>query len=128
MKLITIKTFDKAIDAHLMKSKLESEGISCYLFDEHTVSINPLFNYTVGGIKLKIDESDFIKAQEVLQIIQQVSKEKKLCLNCGSDELEFVTNVVYRIRRFLSAILTLLTVSPHDPNRKIKCLKCGFIQ
>lgn len=111
-----------------MKSKLESEDIRCYLFDEHTVSINPLFNYTVGGIKLKIEESDVARAQEVLQTIHQVSKEKKFCLQCGSDELEFVTNLAYRIRRFLSAIMTLLTASPHDPNRKIKCLKCGFIQ
>lgn len=42
MKLITIKTFDNYFEANLLKSKLESENIVCYLFDETLVTLNPL--------------------------------------------------------------------------------------
>ena len=60
--MITLKTFDNSIDAHLLKTKLESEGISCVLFDENIVSLDPLYNMAVGGIKLRIAENDQEKA------------------------------------------------------------------
>ena len=49
-----------------MKSKLESEGISCFLFDENIVNLNPLYNMAVGGIKLKINRNDITAATEIL--------------------------------------------------------------
>lgn len=58
MKLITVQTFDNPIDLALLKSKLESEGIKCFVFDEHTVTLQPLLSNGVGGIKLKINEAD----------------------------------------------------------------------
>ncbi len=58
MKLVTVQTFDNAIDVALLKSKLESEGVICYVFDEYTVTINPLLSNGIGGIKLKINEND----------------------------------------------------------------------
>ena len=51
MPPFTLKIFENPIDAHLLKTKLESEGIDCYLIDENTVSVMPLYNITVGGIK-----------------------------------------------------------------------------
>ena len=54
-----------------MKSKLESKNIMCFLFDENIVGLNPLYNVTVGGIKLKINKSDVDKA---ISIIEEVEK------------------------------------------------------
>lgn len=54
MKRVTIKTFDDAISAHLLRVKLESEDIPCFIRDEHIVTMNPLFNFAVGDIKLKV--------------------------------------------------------------------------
>jgi hypothetical protein len=54
MDLVTVKTFDNPIDAHLLRIHLESEGIPCYIFDEEIVAIQPLFANAVGGIKVKI--------------------------------------------------------------------------
>jgi hypothetical protein len=69
MKYVTIKVFDSAIEAHILKSKLESEDIECHIFDENIVSLNPLFNYAVGGIKLKVNELDFEKAITIVKEI-----------------------------------------------------------
>ena len=66
MGLITFKTFDNSIDAHILKIKLESEGITCFLFDEHMVSVNPLYSQLIGGIKLKINEEDLIHAKNIV--------------------------------------------------------------
>jgi len=53
MKLVTLKTFDNSIEAHLLKVKLESEGIRCFIFDENIVSMNPI-------LTLQLEESNSI--------------------------------------------------------------------
>ena len=58
MELITVKTFDNAMEAHILKSKLESEHIDSFIFDEHIVGINMLYAQSVGGVKLKIRKED----------------------------------------------------------------------
>ena len=62
MKLITIKVFENAIDAHILKTKLESEGIPAILVDENIVTLNPLYNIAVGGGKLQVRDEDFGRA------------------------------------------------------------------
>ncbi|MHB1279582.1 MAG: putative signal transducing protein [Bacteroidia bacterium] len=66
MNLITLKTFDNPIEAHLFRTVLENEGIPCKIFDELMVGLNPLYTITVGGVKLKIRETDLEAALEIL--------------------------------------------------------------
>jgi len=131
MSLITLKTFDNSIDAHILKSKLESEGIVCYLFDEHTVTMNPLYNVTVGGIKLKINESDLELAQEIynsIQITPFTNDENAAikCPRCQSTELysDFKSmkgpNVI--VSAFTSFFFLLF---PLFYKSVYKCKKCG---
>ena len=51
-----VKIFDNPIDVHILKVRLEEEEIECFIFDENTVSINPMYSYAVGGIKLKVKD------------------------------------------------------------------------
>ena len=74
--MITFRVFNTPIEAHMLKTKLESEGIPCFLQDEHIVSINPLYNYAVGGIKLNIWESDQEEAEKILEHIEQTYREE----------------------------------------------------
>jgi hypothetical protein len=50
--MITIKTFDNPVEAHILKSRLESEGIHCYLFDENMLF--PLKSWTSYAADLKL--------------------------------------------------------------------------
>ena len=54
-----------------MKSKLEIENILCFLFDEYIVGLNPLYNVTVGSIKLKISKSDIAKVTEIIEATEK---------------------------------------------------------
>ncbi|MBI3136661.1 MAG: DUF2007 domain-containing protein [Bacteroidetes bacterium] len=131
MALITVKTFDNSIDAYLLKSKLESEGIVCYLFDEHTVSVNPLYNVTVGGIKLKINEADLEKAQQVYAEIQASpytdDKGNAIqCPNCQSIDLFTGYDARKGVKGFFSTLgALLLTFVPAYSKKMYKCKKCG---
>lgn len=70
MDLITLKSFDSAIEAHILKTRLESENIASFIFDENFHSAYPLFNLDSGGVKLKINPEDLQKANNILQKIQ----------------------------------------------------------
>ena len=131
MKLIIVQIFDNPIEMHFLKSKLESEGLQCYVFDEHTVSINPLMSQGVGGIKLKVDESDSQKASAILKEIQQnatLDPEGKSisCPNCGSTELYTNFKSMKGAKGILSMItMFLFAAFPFYYKTVYKCKLCG---
>lgn len=71
MTFETIKVFSNAMEAHILKAALEGQGITCYLFDENIVSMNPLYSNVVGGIKLKVASEDKEIALQVLKEIDE---------------------------------------------------------
>jgi len=132
MELVTIKTFDNSIDSHLCKSMLESEGIKCYLFDENMVSLNLLLNVTVGGIKLKINETDFEKANKLIKDIDNLpslDKDNEIleCPNCNSTFLISDYKSIKGIKGILSFITSIFfMVFPLYFKRVYKCKDCGM--
>lgn len=131
MKFVTLKTFDNTIEANLLRSKLESEGIPCFLFDENMVSLNPLFNLTLGGIKLKIRESDAEKALHVIKEIESTpftdeeDREVK-CPNCQSVQLYSEFKSMRGFTGIIAAIVSfLLMVFPFYYRSVYKCKQCG---
>jgi hypothetical protein len=64
---ITIRIFNLPIDAAVIRAKLEAEGIECFLENEIITQVNPLFSNAVGGVKLKVKESDVKDAIEILK-------------------------------------------------------------
>ncbi|WP_417611761.1 DUF2007 domain-containing protein [Owenweeksia hongkongensis] len=131
MALETLKTFDNSVEAHILKTKLESEGIPCYLFDEHTVSMNPLYNVTLGGIKLKINSYDAVDALEVLQSIESnpvTDDDDKTIVfpKCGSDDYYSGFKSMKGVGGVLMATISiLLSVFPIFLKNVHKCKTCG---
>lgn len=66
MNFVTIVTFANYFDAAPVQSKLENEGIVCFLRDVHSTTINPLLANSIGGIKLDVAEKDYAAAKELL--------------------------------------------------------------
>ncbi|MNK08986.1 hypothetical protein D3C87_269330 [compost metagenome] len=131
MSLVTFKTFDNSIDAHILKIKLESEGITCFLFDENIVTVNPLYSNLVGGIKLKINEEDLIHAKNILLELEQTpyttdDEQVITCPKCQSTHIESGHKSMKSIGAVLSAIASfLLFIFPIYRKDVYKCLDCG---
>ena len=64
--LVTVARFSTAMEAHLARTKLESEGIKAYVADEHIMAINPMYDFALGGVRLKTKSSDVEKAVQCL--------------------------------------------------------------
>ncbi|GAA4807830.1 hypothetical protein GCM10023231_41340 [Olivibacter ginsenosidimutans] len=131
MDFITLKVFDNPIEAHLLKSKLESEGIPCFLQDENIVALNPLYNYAVGGIKLNIPRADVALAQQILREIDDHPNldEKEAiiaCPQCGSTHLYTNFKSMKGAKGILSAIISFfMAVFPIYYKNVYKCKDCG---
>lgn len=62
----TIARFTEPYLAHIVKGRLEAEGVPAVIKDEHIVSMNWLYSFAVGGVKVQVLESDFDRAQLIL--------------------------------------------------------------
>ena len=68
-ELITLTTIDNTIQAHLLKSRLEADGITCYLTDDHINTLIPSGPF--GGIKVQVHLSDSLRAFDILYDLQE---------------------------------------------------------
>lgn len=133
MKLITLKTFDNAIEAHNLKNRLEVEDIKAYIFDEHLIGLNPLYSNAIGGIKVNIAESDTEQALSILQSIENleylIDKNDSLhCPNCDSIELYTNFKDFKNITGILSLIISIVFfVYPIYFKHRFKCKECGLV-
>ena len=63
-----LKIFTSYIDAHIVKGRLEAEGINCWLNDEHLsgLLVDPVLTRAIAGIKLLVPEDQYEKAAQIL--------------------------------------------------------------
>lgn len=130
MNRITVKTFDNIIDAYILKNRLETDNIECFIQDENTVSIDPLLSNAVGGIKLKVQEKDYAKAFDIIQELENKPFEDRdgniiVCPNCGSNQLYKDFNSIQDFKGLISALFSLvLSIFPIYLNKVFRCKKC----
>jgi hypothetical protein len=60
-------SFTYPYELAILRSRLESENIECFVKDELTVQVNPFYSNAIGGIKLQVRESDLQRAIVILK-------------------------------------------------------------
>jgi hypothetical protein len=63
---ITIIRVDLPIDAQLIRSTLEMEGIEVSIPDEYTTDVAPFCAQAIGGIRIQVTAEDFDQAHNIL--------------------------------------------------------------
>ncbi|SDS42057.1 Putative signal transducing protein [Polaribacter sp. KT25b] len=67
MSLITIKKSNNESEIFILKGRLESEGVKCYLRNQFSTQIMP----QISSVELQISEVDSEKVKEILSQINQ---------------------------------------------------------
>jgi len=62
--LVSIAEFDNATEAHILKSRLESEGIPCYLTNENLNTL--MLGISFARVRLQVPLEESIRAVEIL--------------------------------------------------------------
>ncbi len=71
IKLETLFSSNTPIDCHILKGRLESEGINCFVFDENIVWVHPFKAVAIGGVKLKVPSGQLDLAKRILEQIEK---------------------------------------------------------
>lgn len=87
MNFKQIASYDNYMLANMTLGLLEENFINCHLKDEHIVTIDPLLNPAVGGIKLMVAEDQYDRATELIAKAEQDYLSEKTCPKCNSNSL-----------------------------------------
>ncbi|NQU32368.1 MAG: DUF2007 domain-containing protein [Bacteroidetes bacterium] len=129
MELITIKESHYPADLLVLKSKLESEGIECFLKDELTSEI--LSHIPSMSAKLQINSEDLAIVREILLETGDLKPEEitPTCPNCGSGNVKIIF-ITKDSLQFIVSLLKSLNIfyNPSKSNKPIKynCLQCKY--
>lgn len=120
-----LNSYESYIDAHIAKGVLEEEGITCWLKDENTVTINPILTNALGGIKILVAKEDLEKAAEILNRLRREQKSLVACPKCGSHNVELVSTP-RKAFNWLSALTTFFLSDRAVARDKVNhCFDCG---
>lgn len=131
MKLVTLRTYDNSIQANLVKSWLESAEIECVLLDENIVSVMPIYNVLMNGIKLQVWEDDAELAEEVVSAYENSLFIREdgasiVCPKCGSGDLYSNFKSMKSAKGIIAGIFTVLFGNyPLYYDTVYRCKNCG---
>jgi len=139
---ITVLTFNYPSEVAIIRSRLESEGIECFVQDELTVQVNPFISNAIGGIKLQVRESDLEQTIEILKETGYIktedgkqpekfvhlsnlpmkNEENIKCPSCGSEEVSKTKKAGWLF--LITSLLLFITPTPFL-SKKYHCFDCG---
>ncbi|WP_166383589.1 MULTISPECIES: DUF2007 domain-containing protein [unclassified Polaribacter] len=86
-----LAVFEYSTEAHITKTKLDSEGFKTLLMDEKTIDTDPLVSNAIGGVKLLVHKDDFEKAATIYNEIRVYQKDENgndiFCPNCNATQI-----------------------------------------
>ncbi|MDB5206623.1 MAG: hypothetical protein JWR72_1698 [Flavisolibacter sp.] len=124
MGFVILKSFANYIDAHILLGRLEEEGIQCWLKNENTTTIMPIWTTAIGGIQLMVNEDQSQRAGDLLKKFEAEKKKVTKCPECGSEDVEYI-NTMRKPVNWLSAAITFLAGDiAVMPEQRYHCFSC----
>ena len=121
--MLTVATFSKPEEAHMLRLRLEAGGVPAYIQDENMVQTDWLYSNAIGGVRVQIDEDDEDRAKEILQDsgIEAKPVGMPVCPKCSS------TNTAPdELPRRLSFLLLMLAGIPFLFSKtRWRCTHCN---
>lgn len=133
--IITFEQYYDPMLAHIIRTKLEDNGIPCFIADDNIIAANPLFNQAVGGIKLKIFERDLERCREILATegnlheldhheIDEETHTAVICPYCASTNVQYIHQSEKKVHWLVAFISSLLAIFPFYANKEWHCYNC----
>ena len=127
--LVTIASYSFPFEAHIARSRLESEDIPAFVADEHTINMQWLYSNALGGVRLQVPEEFVETALAILDedreqdLVEAVGDDSTPCPHCGSPHTEY-----RQIGRRWAFLVFLGLEFPLFPVRDgIRCNHCGRV-
>ena len=124
MEFLPIRAYDNYVEANMKLSMLQDEDIVCYLKDEYTLTIDPLLNIALGGMKLMVHNVQFDRAGAILEKAEAGYLQTITCPHCGKNAIHKVTEAI--VYKGLASKLRSILVSGFLQKQKsfYRCSNC----
>jgi hypothetical protein len=132
--LITIATFTNPLEAHIVRGRLEAEGIDTSVAHEHHIWANWFLSTALGGVKLQVKPEDAQRAGEILQqeqagdyealvrdSLEETAVPRPACPICRSEDI----TPVRRSGRISLFIVWLSSLPLPYSSVTMACRNCG---
>ncbi|MBB5394864.1 DUF2007 domain-containing protein [Mucilaginibacter sp. AK015] len=134
-RIITLEQYYDPMLAHIMRTKLEDNGIPCFIADDNIISANPIYSNAVGGIKLKIFERDLEKCREILAQtgdlheqdhfeIDEETHAPVVCPYCGSSNVRYGAATERKAHWLTAFLFLILSAFPLYARKTWHCFNC----
>lgn len=123
----TVAAFNHVHEAHLVRCRLEAEGLSAFISDENLVSLNWMYSQAVGGVKVQVADEDYERALRILRADHNMHTTKihaneideECCPSCGSSATTHPYSPWSLIPSFILAVPVFFRKKYQE------CTKCG---
>ena len=125
MNFKQIASYDNFFFFFMTLGLLTENEIKCQLKDEHIVTMDPLLNPAVGGIKLLVEEKDYDRALSIIKEAEYNYIKDIPCPNCKSLSLsveEKTNNPTDFWGRLKNQVLF---GQPSTYSKKYRCTSCS---
>ena len=116
---ITILTFTLPHEAHLVQSKLDSEGIETNLLDELTVQVHNYYSNAIGGVKLQVRQEDISTTVHLLKEMgyligeddEQAANKFLVKLDQFTAKIPILGKAIFEIRIIVFLVLAIMLIA-----------------
>ena len=125
MEFVVLRSFSNYIDAHIVLGRMKDEGIDCWLKNENTTTIMPIWTTAIGGIQLMVNKRQQQQATYILKVIDEERREQMRCPRCNSTEVEYINTVRKPVNWLSAAVSFFLGDYAVMPEQRYHCFNCG---
>ena len=127
MNFKQIASYDNYMLANMTMGLMTENDIKCQLKDENIVTMDPLLNAAVGGIKLLVEERDFDQAVSIMKEAEEAYIKDIPCSNCKSLSLT-IEEKINNPQDFWGRLKNqLLFGQPSTYKKQYRCTNCSRV-
>lgn len=122
-----VASFDNYMLANMSLGLLQDNEIECHLKDEHIITIDPLLNPAIGGIKLMVQEKDYEKSIEIIKQAEADYLSDITCTYCKNKGLRAEEKTEKPVS-FLGKLKNRILYGQTDLySKKYRCMHCNSL-
>ena len=119
-RIVVFREFDSAIQANIIKTKLDAFDIPCFLTEENLANLYPGQPILSIGVRLHVFQGDVETANTILEEQNlSISEGSVMCPKCGSNHIENPA-----ANRIVGVIRSAFAKVFRQPEL-YTCLRCG---
>lgn len=127
-KIVEFRQFDTAIDANIVKTKLDAHGIPCFLTEENMANLYPGVGFQLQAFRVRLHLllEDVERATGILDDTHSLQVNEEVTATCPRCQSTAISRGYSQKAGFLRTLFTTLVMIPIPALQVSHCNNCGL--